>query len=254
VLVDHYHCDNSYQSELQSNGLKWGQFDYKRSGRYLGNFIVNIGPGRSVSDYMHCELSDNLEVLAGLNYAVIKPELSENPVPKVDKNSVLISFGASNTPDWLAECIDRLCLSPEVNHIHLLTTSLNPKLKGLLSRSFSSKFSLHYDVENIQQVLLECSYGVITCGTLSYELSAIGLPFAAGYLAENQRVLLESWMTQGLVESLGDFAQLDIDDLVDFIKVKLSKHEQLMAQQNRLKLAVDGKGASRIAEKLIELL
>lgn len=259
LFIDHYHCDYDYQKKLLEADVKWGQFDYFCSGHYLGQFVVNINPSRTAEDYRHCILGQKTEILCGLDYVVIREQFCQLPhsdLPSRDNShgaTVFVSFGAGTTAPFVLDLLQTMQKSKAVKKIHFLTTSLNsqlPKLKQIID---DKKCQIWVDHSDVATLLGECHYGVISCGTMSYELAKLGVPFTAGYLADNQKVLLTGWQQSGLIDSVGFWPDVDLKQLLFDLQKNLANIELLTKRSQKLRLAVDGLGAQRIAEKLISI-
>lgn len=258
VLIDHYHCDHKYQLQLINSGIKWGQFDYFCSGHYLGEFVVNINPSRTEKDYRGSTLGSTTQLLCGLEYVVIREQfchLKQLDLPALNQQqgaTLFVSFGAGTTAPFAIDLLQALQNLTAVEQIHFLTTSLNsqlPKIKHIID---PQKCQIWVDHDDVATLVSECHYGIISCGTMSYELAKLGVPFTAGYLVDNQKVLLDGWQQTGLIDSVGFWPEANLEQLLLNIKQYLSNYDLLMQRRQMLRLAVDGFGSQRIAEKLIQ--
>jgi UDP-2,4-diacetamido-2,4,6-trideoxy-beta-L-altropyranose hydrolase len=253
LLVDHYHCDQNYQEQLNRYPLYWGQFDYKCSGSYLGDFLININLTATSAWYNDCQLSKKTSLLLGCKYAVIKHALTELPANTSSEHNgnIFFSLGAGNDNDLYQTIAPLLLTLPSLKNLHLCCSSTCQSIGFLrVLAKKNTKLKLHINSNNIEKVMQQCTFGVISGGTLTYELATLGIPFACGYVAANQIKLCQGWHQKRSMLNLGDLSQFSVDDLQpieqQITKINLSQLKQSVMNDN------DGLGASRIAQQLVE--
>lgn len=253
LLIDHYHCDEIYQKYLLDRQISWGQFDFKRNGSYFGKYIINVNLSVKKSWYDHCYLAKTTELLLGSDYAVIKHQLLQKMANDSLHFNGQVFFSLGGGDDHgLYEVLTPLLLSfKEISNLHICCSShceSAPYLRAFAQ--LEKRLVLHLDLDSLLPVMQHCRYGVISGGTLTYELATLGIPFACGYLADNQIELCKSWQEQEQMTYLGDLKDIRLVSQLNQIiqQMKQSNYAGLSLQ---LREKHDGLGAFRIAQHLV---
>lgn len=240
LLVDHYHCDENYQSILIKHHVNFGQYDYQCQGTYLGKFVININPAASPSWYNNCKLNQEMIFLCGADYAITNPNLISLPNTST---GVLICFGGGDDKGAAFNLIKQIN-SIYNGQIHYIATSSSSSV-ALLKSANITNCKVHLDQTDFSIALSQCHFAIVTAGTLSYEMAMIGIPFSCGYLAHNQIKMAQSWQAAGIASNLGDLTR-------PLSKATLSKLCANIKVVKPRTPVLDGNAAKRITKVLIK--
>ena len=116
---------------------------------------------------------------------------------------------------------------------------------------------LHQNVSNVADIMSMCDVAITPAGTTLFELCAVGVLSVSFVFAENQEPDAMYFAKEGYVPYAGDFR----DDLNEVITAILTYIEEVVHMDTterieisgRLKKLIDGQGADRIAEVLMEM-
>lgn len=116
---------------------------------------------------------------------------------------------------------------------------------------------LHQNVSNVADIMKQCDVAITPAGTTLFELSALGIPSVSFVFAENQEPDALYFSDKELVPYAGDFREDDAQVLKNIILAikdfaKLDSADRI-EHGEKLKKLVDGQGADRIAEVLLEM-
>ena len=119
---------------------------------------------------------------------------------------------------------------------------------------------LHYNVSDMASLMKQCDYAVSAAGTTLYELCALGIPCISFSMAENQKIMAETFSDTGAVPYAGDIQNKSSEDM-QLILTNIKNHlislsqdfSKRMAQHKNMRELVDGCGAVKIAEALCKL-
>ena len=116
---------------------------------------------------------------------------------------------------------------------------------------------LHQNVSNVADIMKQCDVAITPAGTTLFELSALGIPSVSFVFAENQEPDALYFSDKELVPYAGDFREDDAQVLKNIILAikdfaKLDSTDRI-EHGEKLKKLVDGQGADRIAEALLEM-
>ncbi|MCR5657651.1 MAG: hypothetical protein K6G06_09340 [Butyrivibrio sp.] len=116
---------------------------------------------------------------------------------------------------------------------------------------------LHQNVSNVADIMKMCDVAITPAGTTLFELSALGIPSVSFVFAENQEPDALYFSEKKLVPYAGDFREDDAEVLRNIIFAikdfaKLDSADRI-EHGEKLKELIDGQGADRIAEALLEM-
>ena len=103
-------------------------------------------------------------------------------------------------------------------------------------------------------VMCECDLAVSACGSTTYELCAVGLPFVCYALADNQLPLAAYIDVNGPAPYAGDFRKhraYTLSRIAEQVKRLAGDHAARAAQSIAQRKLVDGKGAAHIAAQVL---
>lgn len=221
-----------YPADLVVNYTFYGdQFDYPQNKRYL------LGP----------------------RYAVLRKEFQGLPGRRAAErvSDVLLSTGGADPGHIARACARYLCGHAPAGHItyHLVLGAMNQDADDIRHMAAGRPHILpHQNVSDMCSLMLQCGAAVSAGGTTLFELCACGLPTVTYVLADNQIRNAASFEEAGLMLNAGDvrgdsrmvpriFGQLD----------GLLKNQLLRQQMaDRMQALVDGRGAGRLAEAILE--
>ena len=114
---------------------------------------------------------------------------------------------------------------------------------------------IHENVSSMKELMQTCDVMITAAGSTVYEAAALGIPMICFYFVENQRRIAEYFDKNTYVINCGDYSQnqeLVCDNLTDAVircVYGRDTRRELFEQEKKI---VDGLGAKKIAEKLIE--
>ena len=108
----------------------------------------------------------------------------------------------------------------------------------------------------MKEIMKQCDVVLSATGSTIYEVSALGVPLIAFYFAENQRQGAEMLSEITHVINCGNYADDAEQTVGNAVKallkcVKDKEYRETLYHEERC--LVDGQGAARIAQALIEL-
>ena len=115
---------------------------------------------------------------------------------------------------------------------------------------------IHEHVTCMKEIMKQCDVALSATGSTIYEVSALGVPLIAFYFAENQRQGAEMLSEITHVINCGNYADDAGQTVGNAVKtllkcVKDKEYRETLYHEERS--LVDGQGAARIAQALIEL-
>ena len=208
------------------------------------------------------ESSRPREMLLGVSYMPLRKEFSEDIEYDLKEKvtDVMITTGGSD-PCFAAGAfadafLENEILKHENIRYHIISGPFNSHAEELKTRyAENSQIVIHENVKSMKEIMRQCDVVLTATGSTIYEVSALGIPMFVFYFAENQRQGAEEIEQKTSVINCGDFSKHP-KQVVDKAVETLIRCIQDREYRNRLrqdeKQLVDGKGACRIAKKLLE--
>lgn len=224
------------------------------------DILINYNIYGELLPYRETALPRNRAFLLGCAYAPLRAEFT-NVDYSVKDNAVhvLITTGGGDKYN-LAGQILQLALSDtgcrELCY-HVVSGSFNsnlPELRAIAERHGNVR--IYENVRNMAELMQQCDIAVTAGGSTMYELCAVGVPAVCFSFADNQERLVETFIEKRLACYGGNYLREKEE-----LPKRVVEHVRLLAESKTLreeysrreKTLVDGKGAERLAEALIEL-
>ena len=200
----------------------------------------------------------NKAYFLGPQYALLRKEFQElgERITKGQTENILISTGGTDQYHVALRCAEYLQKYPLSGNtiFHFVLGAMNPDVAEL--EQISSKcpwMKLHRKVKDMCSLMLQCDAAVSAAGTTLYELCACGLPTVTYILADNQILGAQAFQKAGLMPCAGDIREDNHFVERIFTRLKELKSAELRRETaRRMQALVDGGGARRLAEALLE--
>ena len=258
ILVDSYQVTSRYYEELRTMAKVACLEDMGQS--YPVDLLINYniyGP-KLVYDNKITHAT-----LLGTGYQPLRREFQQDMQYDIkDKiTDVMITTGGSDpyfaarafTDAFLAE----KKLAEEKLRYHIISGPFNTHTAQLHELyDENPQVEIHEHVTCMKEIMKQCDVALSATGSTIYEVSALGVPLIAFYFAENQRQGAEMLSEITHVINCGNYADDAGQTVGNAVKtllkcVKDKEYRETLYHEERC--LVDGQGAARIAQALIEL-
>lgn len=258
ILVDSYQVTSRYYEELRTMAKVACLEDMGQS--YPVDLLINYniyGP-KLVYDNKITHAT-----LLGTGYQPLRREFQQDMQYDIkDKiTDVMITTGGSDpyfaarafTDAFLAE----KKLAEEKLRYHIISGPFNTHTAQLHELyDENPQVEIHELVTCMKEIMKQCDVALSATGSTIYEVSALGVPLIAFYFAENQRQGAEMLSEITHVINCGNYADDAGQTVGNAVKtllkcVKDKEYRETLYHEERC--LVDGQGAARIAQALIEL-
>ncbi|MBQ6902894.1 MAG: hypothetical protein IJQ26_00075, partial [Lachnospiraceae bacterium] len=138
---------------------------------------------------------------------------------------------------------------------HIVCGAYNPHMDTLRELAKQDdRLILHEQVEDMAALMCDCDLAVTAAGSTIYELCAVGLPFVAFSLADNQDPILSALEAEDIASCAGLFYRDAAGTLQSIARhvTELSSDVSLRKKRSEAqRLLVDGQGAARISREIL---
>lgn len=256
LVVDSYQASKKYL-EMLNNIFPVCYIDDMGKETYDIDMILHYGSWADEHEFESRYAKTQTKVLEGMKYAPLREEFAEYRAVAEREKSILITTGATDPYNISGKLVKELlkresCLE---HRLKVIIGAMNSNISALEELLSDNRVELLKNVNNMGELMRTSQYAVSAGGTTLLELCASGIPTVCFSFAENQEKFCEEMEEYQIMLCAGDAR--NIADIHVKIADKLElfvKDEQLV--QNcvvKMRRLVDGQGAKRIAEAVVQL-
>lgn len=259
IVVDGYQFDSRYQKKIKDAGLKLLYLDdHGHCTHYFADTILNQNISASADLYRNKE--NYTELLLGTMYTLLRKEFlkwtdwTRRQTNEVRK--ILITLGGGDQLEFVKRILEALDLFKDRElEVAVVAKSTN-KTIDQLEKTVSEmdiKIRVEKDVTDLSELMIWADAAITAAGSTCWEMAFMELPILTVVLADNQRDIANGLERAGYSFDLGYVDKLSRDDLVFGIRRLMGfSVEERQNISNKGRQLVDGLGAKRVLEKLLE--
>ena len=192
-------------------------------------------------------------VLAGWAYAPIRHELRElaarSPEPASDVPEVVVTFGGGDPADVSARLVP--AIASALSSRAAVTAIVGPAYAGTLRRG--DGWTLVRDPSDLDLRLARATVAVIGGGTMKAEVALLGVPAIMVAVSDDQPPVAPAFAATGASEFVGDGRTIDPEVVAAATRTLLDDPVRRAAMREAGRAAVDGAGADRLADAILDL-
>jgi spore coat polysaccharide biosynthesis predicted glycosyltransferase SpsG len=252
IVLDSYLLSDEYIAELNAPGKAVVCYDDNALYTYNCDIVLN-------SNLYADELSFKTSVktpkmLLGGKYALLRKEFRNANVITINKNAnrIFICFGGSDIRNMTPGIIKTL---RDIKDIELnVVVGGYAKNYDDVSELACDNVIIHHAPESMVDIMTKCDIAVTSSGSMTYELAALGIPSLTISQADNQLQIAEYMSRNKLSKNLGDWKNIDYDNVRIGATELLSDYSRRLDESKRLSGAVDKNGAVNAATDILKFV
>lgn len=198
VLVDGYHFDSSYFSQLKAKGVKILVIDDLAEIFYPVDLIINTAPLANSESY---KAAIYTQFCLGLSHALLRPDFlkiaQESELNKV-KNSVFICFGGSDPLNKTEFALQAAIDSQQFDSIQVVLGPGYQFEKSLRAQFSNYEFVTFFNDLNASKMaslMSKSRIGIVPCSGILLEAVACKMKIISGYYVENQKQVYQDHLS-----------------------------------------------------------
>lgn len=256
LVVDHYALDRNWEQVVRPLGARVLVIDDMANRHHACDLLLDQNYYADAA-LRYAGLVDGAELLTGPHYALLRPDFAacrEHLRPRTGQvRKLLVFFGGSDNANVTSTVLHALDSVRDLQlQVDVVAGRANPHLDQLGQLCGQLGASLHTQVSDMALRMAQADLALGATGVATWERAALGLPTLAVSVADNQRDIASHADQIGLLRCLGDSDTVGIGDWVAALRWACS-HPQALARQSSVGMGlVDGLGALRVVEKMIE--
>ncbi len=250
IIFDSYLANNKYLNSLKKISKKLIIFDdnndiYDSS---IPNIIINGNLHAKELNYFNRE-----KHLLGSKYLVMKEAYWNNDklTKENDSNPITITTGGSDFNNLMPKFIKSLNDLPQIKNIIIGPSYTQEQIKQIENITDDS-FNIIYKPKSLKIYIQNSEIIMTAAGSTVYEVLTLNKIPVIYSLAENQNLLASELKTYGIV-NLGWHEDINWINLENIINKVLNNKDKYLNQLKNLSSIFDGKGALRVANKILDL-
>ena len=254
-LADSYFVTAAYLDRVRER-LPVGYLDDMGRRDLAADLLIDYNIFAEARLYEGCKAA---EFLLGPEYAPLRAEFAGNACETRDRASrVLITTGGGDRYNLAGQLLEKALAHPGTACLeyHVVSGAYNvylAELKALERRH--GNLRIYSNVSDMCGLMRDSDIAVTAGGSTMYELSAVGVPTLCFSFVDNQEEIVRGFVDQGLVCFGGNYlAQGEgmLEMLVEKMALLVSDRRLRQAYSEKQRQMVDGKGAERIAQALLQ--
>lgn len=251
VIIDSYFVDFGFYNEISEIVKIAVYLDDDKRIRYPGGIVVN---GTVFSEKLNYPKKERVDYLLGNRYALLRREFWEAPKKKIKKNieTIMITFGNDDRRNMASRILKLMVDNyPGLNKKIVVGGNFKSikEVKTLKDKKTTLLFCPN--AEDIKRTMLESDVAISAGGQTLNELARVGVPTVAIGGDGNQLNNIRGWKKAGFIEYAGWWENKDL--LNRIIRcIKRLKDKEIRDERSAIgRQFVDGKGAKRIVERIL---
>ena len=260
VIVDSYYVTGKYLSDIRKCAFTV-YIDDLASWAYPADCIVNYNIYGPDLDYpgLYKDAESTPKTLLGIDYVPVRSMFSnmEKHVHKKTVEDVLISAGGTDPIHFELALAKFIRERSDSVRYHILVGALNPDHEKILKIAEDcSNLIVHYNVSDMRGLISSCDIAVSASGSTLYEICACGVPMVIYSLADNQTLGNQAFEKHGIARSCGDLRSVKdpVEKVLKEVREYAGDYELRCSVGSRMQELVDGYGADRIVEAVLQML
>lgn len=251
-VIDHYQVDEEYFSPF-CKLASVAYIDDLCKGAYPVAAVVNghfYGKSLPYETYF-----PNATHLLGTEYCLLRSVYRNTALNgRHHEDGIMLTTGGTDPQNLMSYMISeaQLAIGDRMIPLHVVIgAGYSSEAELADSARRDSRIVLHYRPEHLADIMAQCRLAVSAAGTTLYELAVMGIPALSWEMVDNQHYVLDSAEKEGLVRVFNPSVPGNLSKELEEL---LNSPAVVDALRIRLQQRVDGYGAERVADRLIELI
>ena len=257
LIVDHYGLDEVWERKLKPYVRNVMVIDDLANRVHYCDLLLDQNWFKNKERRYNGLVPETCTKLLGPQYALLRREFfkvdMKSKIKKGKINRIFIFFGGSDPHNITGMALEAL-LKKDLLYIDVDVvigeSNLSVKeLKKLVEKRPNTV--LHVQINNIAEIISEADLAIGSGGGNIWERIYLQVPSITITFAENQDIVLRDLATNGILDNLGNYSNINKNILSKKIMEKVNKPSDLLCQIKKMKKFIIGDGGYRVTDWLI---
>jgi UDP-2,4-diacetamido-2,4,6-trideoxy-beta-L-altropyranose hydrolase len=256
IVVDHYALDQHWESEVLPQQSSLLVIDDLADRSHACQILLdqNYHPDANTR---YADLAGEASLLLGPHYALLRPAFAANrrlvSQRSGDVRKLLVFLGGGDSANVTATVLKALAaFRSRALEVDVIVGQANPHLDEIATLCENIGAKLLRQVDDMAERMARADLAIGANGVATWERAAVGLPALTVSVADNQRAIARHADQLGILRWLGDAESVSEENWRQALDWAFSNPSALQAQSANGMRLVDGNGADRVVEKIIE--
>lgn len=216
------------------------------------NYFLNW---HTIQNLGQCEMNvcEDNNVTAGLiDFSQNEKNMGESPLPEV-----MITTGGADPYNCTGRLLEILLRDDKTSCIRYnVIVSSGFVYKNQLHRMAdeNANIVLYNNPKCMSQIMCRSDLAISSGGSTLYELCCCGTPTIAFIMADNQKGIVDMLSRDGYIKTLGWHTEIENSNIAQQVYDLITHFELRKSYSQKMQSLIDGIGAFRVAQNLVELL
>lgn len=251
AVIDSYLAEEDFYKEISTKIKHTVYIDDNARLNYPEGTVVNVNIYAKDMPYPK---NSGTEYLAGPEYTLLRNAFRDVPEKKINYTleSVALIFGGTDLKDMMVRMLKFL----KEEYPHLIKNVIigwefenKEEIESL--EGINVNLIYNPDDEAIKKIMLDSDIAVSAGGQTLAELARVGIPTIGVCVVDNQLNNLKGWEKVGFLEYVGWYNDKNIFNNLSRAIRNIKPYGERFKRSQIGRKIVDGKGAGRLAEKLM---
>lgn len=197
------------------------------------------------------------QFLLGPEYSILRPEFWDVPTRAISNNvnNILVTFGGADPYNLMSQTLAMLESIPKR---FVVTAIIGPFFENFAEIQAVDQGAYH-DIrlvktpDSVSHLMTKADLAISAGGQTLYELACVGCPTVAVKMADNQDGQLATFKESGFLQFAGSGKKKDITErIITMVNSLLTDTETRFAMSKAGQRLIDGKGALRVTQRIVE--
>jgi len=256
-VVDHYSLGARWERAARSAGSQVLAIDDCANRAHDCDLLLDQNQVADLETRYDALLPATCARLLGPRYALLRPAFAAARATRARHDGairrVLVSFGAADTAGGTLKALEALALLDDpalaVTAIAARTTPQHDRLKALCAAR--AGWQLLEPTDRMAELMATADLAIGTTGVTTWERCCIGLPAITLTSAENQEPIAAAMADARLLVHLGPVPAVSVAQIADAVRGLRAMPALTRAMADAGRALVDGRGAQRVARRLL---
>lgn len=251
VVIDSYLADLSFYETASALTRQPVYIDDNVRLDYPQGTVVNGSIG---AEDMRYEKRPGVTRLLGVKYIPLREDFCDVQDKEIKPSAldIMITFGGDDTRDMTAKIVELLGKEfPQCMKRVVIGKSFSGQERFEALCDARTEMIFSPDAEKMKELMLNSDLAVSAGGQTLYEFARIGVPTVVVSVADNQMGNIRGFQRAGFIEYAGPWDRPDLERKITGCIRSIMPQGVRKEMKRKGRSLVDGKGASRVVERIL---